>query len=264
MGDFGELGPLDIQMRKTDELWETSSGLNVSAALTQIENRVCESFSRFFIDMKGRFQLSTKTASEIATKLSEGIYEGIAEQIDPIQLGEANRSIGIAQHYGESLNRKSKNLKDGALARLIATYPSHSYVIDCEEASSLFNNVRTPTDKEANLFKILDVLFNLSTVVDSSQDSVIRNVREMIAVFKELQTQEEAQTANTTRLAQMQDDDSMHQQVSLTKRTLNGASNGQGDSDVNEVQCGAPIQSAVSTRRSAGQERTTSKIVKTA
>ncbi len=242
MGDFGELGPLDIQIRKVDEIWESSSGLNVSAALAQIETRVCESFSRFFFEMKRNFQLSTKTASEIATKLSEGIYEGIAEQIDPIQLGETHRSIGIAQHYGESLNNKGKNLKDGALERLIAGYPSHGYVIDSEEASSLFNKVRSPTEKEVKLFNALDAFFNLSIVVDQAQDSVIWNVRDLIDFFIERKKQEEAQAA---RLRENEDE----QQEATTGTPSNPASKQSKNGGLREqvesnVQSNQPKESA--------------------
>jgi ClpP class serine protease len=36
MTDGGELGPLDIQMSKKDELWESQSGLTVAAALNAL------------------------------------------------------------------------------------------------------------------------------------------------------------------------------------------------------------------------------------
>lgn len=197
LGEFGELGPLDIQIRKADEVWEMSSGLNVSAALAQIENRVSESFTRFFIEMKQNFELSTKTASEIATKLSQGIYSEIAEQIDPIQLGETNRSIRIAEYYGNSLNTKSRNLKEGALERLIAAYPSHGYVIDIQEALSLFNNVRQSNDKELALFDALDAFFNLSLVVDRTQDSMIWRVRDLIDFIQDRRNQEKKSASKT-------------------------------------------------------------------
>ena len=264
MGDFGELGPLDIQIRKADEIWETSSGLNVSAALAQIETRVCESFSRFFFDMKRNFQLSTKTASEIASKLSEGIYEGIAEQIDPIQLGETNRSIGIAQHYGDSLNNKGKNLKDGALERLIAGYPSHSYVIDSEEASTLFNKVRVPTEKEVKLYNALDAFFNLSLVVDRAQDSVIWNVRDLIDFFKERKKQEEQQASNLKENDHgQQTSTTRDQQNTSSKQSKNGGLREQVESDVLSDKKGEPSQGTVVSKNNKVQRDVRSNSSKT-
>ena len=46
----------------------------------------------------------------------------------------------VAMEYGNRLNRG--NLKEGALARLISGYPSHGFIIDRDEAATLFERVR--------------------------------------------------------------------------------------------------------------------------
>lgn len=74
--------------------------------------------------------LSTKTASEIASKLVIGLYEPMFAQIDPIRLGEMNAALEIAHAYGNRLDDKAKNLKQGALSKLINSYPTHGFVID--------------------------------------------------------------------------------------------------------------------------------------
>jgi hypothetical protein len=43
------------------------------------------------------------------------------------------------------------NLKPDALSRLVAQYPSHSFVIDRDEAQSLFQTVRAPSEFEEAL-----------------------------------------------------------------------------------------------------------------
>ena len=42
--DHGEIGPLDIQMAKKDELWESESGLTVMTALTALHENAQQAF----------------------------------------------------------------------------------------------------------------------------------------------------------------------------------------------------------------------------
>ena len=156
IGNEGELGPLDIQLRKTDEMGEQSSGLDIFKAINFLENRVMEQFSQYLPAIRFGSGVSTRLSADIAAKLVHSVIEPIANQIDPIKIGEHQRAIGIAQKYGELLNEMTKILKDNALSTLIAGYPSHGFVIDRKEAEKLFNNVYKPCDRLYTLLK--DVL----------------------------------------------------------------------------------------------------------
>jgi hypothetical protein len=68
----------------------------------------------------------------------------IYEQIDPVRLAEIERLLRIASEYGDRLD--AGNLKPGALAKLLAGYPSHGFVIDRAEAGTIFSNISEPTD----------------------------------------------------------------------------------------------------------------------
>lgn len=153
LSDFGEFGPLDIQLGKRDELFETVSGLNITQALNSLNARSLEVFRATLIDFKGggRGQISTKLAAEIASNFATGLYDKIYAQIDPAQLGAVERSINIASDYGKRLSAKSKNAKRDTIDRLVSGYPSHSFVIDLDEARDLFNNVRHPDRVEEEL-----------------------------------------------------------------------------------------------------------------
>ena len=157
MSDHGELGPLDIQLRKPDELWEKSSGLTVMEALTSLQQRSFSMFEDYFLDLKRNSggQITLRTAMQIASSLTAELFRPLYGQIDPMNIGENGRAIRISQHYGKILNEKSQNLKDGALEKLIAFYPSHSVVIDRDEAKLLFRNVREPTEHEKKLARSL-------------------------------------------------------------------------------------------------------------
>ena len=150
MSDFGEFGPLDIQLTKGDELINTS-GLSYLQSLIALNERLYESFEQNFMSLKRTtgFTISTRTAAEISSKLAVGIISPISAQIDPLKLGEVNRAIRIADDYGNRLLRD----KDGSnvLRRLIGDYSSHGFVIDYEEAKDIFKdtiNVRFADNDE--------------------------------------------------------------------------------------------------------------------
>lgn len=155
LSDFGEFGPLDVQLGKRDELFENISGLNTIQALNSLNTRTLDFFRSILLDLRqgSRGQLSTKLASEIASHLSIGVYEKIYSQIDPVQLGSIERSINIASDYGKRL--QSENVKPETVERLVSGYSSHSFVIDLKEAQTLFMNVRKPSKIEEELAEFI-------------------------------------------------------------------------------------------------------------
>jgi hypothetical protein len=156
--DHGEIGPLDIQMATKDDLWGQESGLTVMTALTALYENAQDAFDHFLISLTTRSggRITVRTASEVAAKLTQALYSGISEQIDPIHMGEVNRSMAIAKEYGKRLMVKSKNFDDDTLQALISGYPSHTFVIDREEAATKFKIVRACTPDEVALLEDLD------------------------------------------------------------------------------------------------------------
>jgi len=171
MTDFGELGPLDIQLVKKDELWETQSGLTVMSALDALKEKSFSTFEHYFMEIKKRSRdtVTFKTAAEIAIKLTAGLFSPIFQQIDPMHVGEASRAQAIAQHYGLRLAFCGKNISAENVDALISQYPAHGFVVDRTEAASLFNKVRKPNAAEEQLIKVLgdsasDILRETQTI----------------------------------------------------------------------------------------------------
>lgn len=149
ISDRGELGPLDIQLAKKEELFEMSSGLDIIQALQVLQDTVKSSFRSFLFDLRVGANLSTKIAAELASEMASNLVKPISSQIDPIKLGEHQRALRIATTYGNRLNQKFKNTKTGSIDRLATGYPTHSFIIDRKEAGELFANVRSPNDIES-------------------------------------------------------------------------------------------------------------------
>ena len=143
-GLFGELGPLDIQLTKPDEIAVTNSGLDTLGALAIMRSQAFNSFEDHMIDIikKSRGAVSMKTASDVAAQLVIGLFQPMIQQIDPHRLSEVNRMMKIAREYGKKLGMHNlKDDKESQLDHLIGDYPSHGFIIDKDEAGTIFNTV---------------------------------------------------------------------------------------------------------------------------
>lgn len=168
MSDFGEFGPLDIQLAKDDELSNTS-GLSYLQSLSILNEQTFIAFERNFLNLKQRsgFTITTKTAAEISTKLATGMIAPISAQLDPVKLGEVQRAISIAQTYAIRLCNNKE-----LISRLIAEYPSHGFVIDFKEAEKIFPDVRFVEHYEIILELILKEYIRVESNPPAIQDLV--------------------------------------------------------------------------------------------
>lgn len=169
---MGELGPLDVQLSKRDELWEQRSGLTLRSALNSLADRAENLFGRMMTSIKAgsegavRFRL----ASELAVQLTVGLLAPVYGQITPEGLGEDHQELLIAAEYAERLAAVGRNVKEGAIDHLVHDYPSHDFVIDAKEAENLFHRVQEP-DKD--LLQLASKLQDISLVPESEQVTAI-------------------------------------------------------------------------------------------
>jgi len=137
MGPMSELGPLDMQKIQEDELLLRTSVLDIQQALDAINGKAFRFYQQFMISIVSHFEgaISTSTASDIAARMAAALFEPVTSQIDPLRLGEDERKMMVAQEYGERLTNDKE-----AVQKLIGGYPSHSFVIDLEEAEQILGD----------------------------------------------------------------------------------------------------------------------------
>ena len=162
ISDQGELGPLDVQFVRKDELFEQQSGLTAGSALETLNGQAFQAFESFFLQIKtkGQSSITLRTATDLAVKLTCGLFSHVYQQIDPMHVGEAGRALEIAREYGQRLAARSQNFKgqvQSCLEHLVSHYPSHSFIIDLAEAKSIFKNVRDFNNLESELLGTLGV-----------------------------------------------------------------------------------------------------------
>jgi hypothetical protein len=131
--------------------------LTTHSAMESIKEQAFEMFGDTMMEIKRRsgFRVRFRTAADLATNLTVGLFSKVYDQLDPIAIGDDYRDLHVALEYGERLARHSKNLKPGAISELIHNYPSHDFVIDDEEAKKLFRTVRRPPKE---FFEILQLI----------------------------------------------------------------------------------------------------------
>lgn len=154
IGESGELGPLDVQVREKGELFSFRSGLAMRQALDSLPVAMLDMLRLILVDISQGGGLGTERAAEIAIRTTVGAFEPIYGQIDPERLGEVARLLMVAVDYAEGLQG---NLQEGALGRLVLGYPSHSYAIDRSEAETLCKVVREPSGPEKAVARHLGV-----------------------------------------------------------------------------------------------------------
>lgn len=161
MTDSGWFGPLDIQVPRSDEIFDSQSGLASMQSLATLQSGAWDMFRNNLFSLKASTvgQVTLRRALETATALTTGLYGPLFGQVDPLRLAEDERSKRIVVEYGDRLQLRSGNLRDGALKKLVADYPSHQFVIDRDEAKeSLFKNVAPPVPAEQLLIAAMGML----------------------------------------------------------------------------------------------------------
>lgn len=169
IGPKGELGPLDVQLTKRDELFDRDSGLISNAALDRLREESFQTFETIMLGIIAKSQnaITFRTAADVAADVTVGLMQPVFDKIDPMRLGTDARAMQIGSAYAQRLNLTAENLRGvEALNMLLNGYPSHSFVIDYGEAAMLFRKVK-PFD--GNLALVAGAMADHAVIPDSDQ-----------------------------------------------------------------------------------------------
>lgn len=157
MDVFSELGPLDVQLVKQDEIAARKSGLLSNATFDALADSAFQLYERlmFKITLKSGGNVGFKLASELSANMASTMLAPVYAQINPEVVGSENRDLDIATEYGNRLAKISGNAGGHTVDHLVKCYPSHDFIIDVEEASELFHRVSEPSE---NLYTIIGML----------------------------------------------------------------------------------------------------------
>jgi hypothetical protein len=143
MTDLSELGPLDTQIRESNEgdTPHYNSALNGFKALEQVQQHTIETLDITTKLILSRSGLKISDAIHLASEFAGHTSGTLYAQLNPIKIGEYARALEIGETYGKIiLTRYSKWIEQKAesvIKTLVYQYPSHGFVIDCEELQAL-------------------------------------------------------------------------------------------------------------------------------
>ena len=140
MSDNAQLGPLDVQIRKEDDIMRMS-GECYRQALANLNRTASLIFLEQFVKLKNNpsFPISTATASRVASEITVGLLSPITSQIEPSKLGEVLRAQNIGATYGCRLMSEiyPEDHANKIVSQLACGYASHGTVIDRREAKKI-------------------------------------------------------------------------------------------------------------------------------
>lgn len=152
-----ELGPLDVQLRRRDEIGQQQSGMVVRTALAGLASETKSVFELVMIGITlgSRKSISFDVASRVASKIATGVMAPVYAQIDPESLGNNLRDLAVAKEYGHRLVEHGGNATEETVRQLVEDYPAHDFIIDGVEAKKIFATVKEPTEEMDNLTSAL-------------------------------------------------------------------------------------------------------------
>jgi hypothetical protein len=155
MGDFGEFGPLDVQLQKQNEFFSHESGMNHVECISNLHDQLFTCFCQSFTQFTQIFQnaITTRMAAKLAKEISLGLFTPISAKIDPVKLADTYRAIAIAQDYAIRISCVEEEQVKPIIVKLIQQYHNHGFVIDYEEAKTILSNVEFLSEEKDKQFK---------------------------------------------------------------------------------------------------------------
>ena len=151
-----ELGPLDVQLWRRDEIGQRRSGMVVRTALDGLATETFKVFRQAMIriTVMSRYTVGFEAASRVASMIATGVMAPVYQQVDPESLGNDLRDLSIATEYGERLVGHGGNATKETVRKLVEDYPSHDFIIDREEAQEQFAKVNETTTEMDALIRV--------------------------------------------------------------------------------------------------------------
>jgi hypothetical protein len=156
MHEYGELGPIDAQIRKDDEdkpseAWE--SALNVQSSLAQIEDRSSQNFVNLLLNLQRNpdVNIGRSKLAEMLLKYNSGLYAPLLDKIDTYEMGRMARYLDIGKMYAKRILNQYGQVEPEQLIQLldflVYDCPDHGYVVDYAVLKNYLPNVIKSTEK---------------------------------------------------------------------------------------------------------------------
>lgn len=165
MDEYGEFGPLDIQIaveRDDSPELDRESALNDEYSVRRIEARSQELYYQMFTSLysSDNIKINKNELSKQLLEYLSSFYRPLLSQINPYHLGRKKRMLDIGEQYAirilstycTSITDKNKSF---LIDYLVNRCPEHGYVIDYNLISMFLENVQLSNEISAEYEKVL-------------------------------------------------------------------------------------------------------------
>jgi serine dehydrogenase proteinase len=154
--DFGELGPLDMQILDP-EREDRQSVLDDVQALERLNAFVLSAIDETMFLLKQRSRMKIATLMPHVREIVTGMTRPLFEKIDVVKYTRMSRLLKVAEEYAIRLLAPKAGLEQAtAIASHMAEkYPVHEFIIYPDEAKAIGLNVVDPTTEQAAVLERL-------------------------------------------------------------------------------------------------------------
>ncbi len=137
LGRDAELGPLDVQMfdREREDI---GSALDAVQSLERLNAFSLSAIDQLMLLMSERIEKKTDTLLPLVFGYTNNFVRPLLEKIDIVDYTKKSRELKVAEEYAVRLMQRNYGLTQAKeiAAHLVDKYPTHGFVIDCQEAKS--------------------------------------------------------------------------------------------------------------------------------
>lgn len=179
LGRWGELGPLDPQLRDPSGGSRSISPLETMQGLDFLRQHYLETLDIIMPLLLSRSDMDLPHVLEYAPRFLSPIATPLYGLVDYRELGDAVRRLSIGEAYATEVMKRWSPLGDNdntvrkVVNELVWKYPYHGYIIDVEEANKIgLDNVNIlPANLELISNAALDSM-RYGTVTSQSESSL--------------------------------------------------------------------------------------------
>jgi len=164
LGEFGELGPLDMQVeeKQRGDVPAYKSCLERFKALEQLQKYSIETFDTIVTLVLDHGGMKLIDACNVATDFTGKVCGSLYGQIEPDSIGVSARNLEVGVYYTRRVLRRyrpadfDEDEADELVRALVWGYPSHDFIIDIEELRDLNVPARNATEGESKLLAMIE------------------------------------------------------------------------------------------------------------
>lgn len=193
LGEYGELGPLDVQIQ--EEFGERpESALNEVESVQRLQIDVLTAIDATMMMLLPRIGKKIETVLPYATEIVTQTMRPVMEKVDTKLYTKRSRQLKEGEDYATRLLRHRYHpAAAGIIAQsFVNNYSDHAYIIDAEEAARI---VRGAQDSVEGL--VADPLSPLTTPLNSKLCHILNRLRPLmedvtaIGLFHEMEVSDD-------------------------------------------------------------------------